>query len=98
MSNTKTTQKQMGNDPVLGRKAIIQKLLDRHPEVSKKKLMSLSKAHLSALLMLAPKKFSSMFSPSKTLKGKDVHPGTEKKRTLKRRGGGIAKRGFGIAK
>ena len=76
---------------------IARKLADRHPEVSKNQMMSLSKDTLLAL-MLDPKKFASMFSPSKTLRGKDVHPGAEKKRTLRRRGGGIAKRGMGIAK
>tara|TARA_R100001163_G_C5042576_1_gene180417 strand:+ start:189 stop:470 length:282 start_codon:yes stop_codon:yes gene_type:complete len=73
---------------------IARKLADRHPEVSKNQMMSLSKDTLLAL-MLDPKKFASMFS----VRGRqDVHPGTEKKRTLRRRGGGIAKRGFGIAK
>jgi hypothetical protein len=78
---------------------IARKLADRHPEVSKNKLMSLSKAQLNAL-MIDPKKFASMFKPYR-VRGRDVHPGTETKAgggTIKRRGGGIAKRGMGIAK
>jgi hypothetical protein len=78
---------------------IARKLADRHPEVSKKKLMLLSKDKLVALMM-DPKKFASMFRPYR-VRGRDVHPGTETKAgggTIKRRGGGIAKRGFGIAK
>jgi hypothetical protein len=110
MSNTKTTQKQMGNDPVLGRlgkKEIIKKLVDRHPEVSKKQLEGLDLKKLKALLM-------SWKPLTRTGPMSDVHPGTDKRggrtvvdrikehikgtKVAKRRGGGIAKRGFGIAK
>jgi len=90
------------------KKEIIKKLVDRHPEVSKKQLEILTLKKLKALLL--------GWKPlMRTGPMSDVHPGTDKRKTVvdrvktpefakrrkevaKRRGGGIAQRGFGIAK
>ena len=77
---------------------IARKIADRHPEVSKKNLMTQSLAVLRRILlsgkipaMLSESGYYKMPTPTTKL-------GNKTGGVIRRRGGGIAKRGMGIAK
>ena len=71
---------------------IARKIADRHPEVSKKKLMLLSLAALRRILL------SGKIEKKSPLLGGKLAEKNKSAKITTRRGGGIAKRGFGIAK
>ena len=71
---------------------IAKKIADRHPEVSKKELMGLSMAILRRILL------SGKIEKQSPLLGGRLAEKNKSAKITTRRGGGIAKRGVGIAK